>query len=284
MNMMDLLKILVNQEQESRIIQDRARYLAREGVANGNNHFDSNPWRQMIVEWYYSIVDRIGADRELVYITMNILDRFVDVKTFYLKDKKEYEKAVIASLLISSKLYADEYICPREIIQLASSSITTKSIMATTVEIYESLSWDFCIPTAARFAHTFVKCISENPSALDRRNRSEIFEDAIFQIELSVQDSVCSSQPPSLVAWMAVENAIEATNTDVSLEDLKNFRSQVSKITGHQYSVELRSRLRGFKVNLIASDNSEHFYQAPPLKPRPLKDIPVVSMNDMKSL
>jgi len=236
----------------------------------------------MIVEWYYSIIDQMGADRELVYITMDILDRFLDVKCSYLKDKKQYEKAVIASLLISAKLYADEYICPRQIIQLTSSSITTKHIMDTTVEIYESLTWDHCIPTAARFVHTFVKALPENSFAGNKRSRADIYEDAIFQIELSVQDTVCSSQPASLVAWMAVENAVESAKC-LFPEDLQYFRSQVSKTTGHQYSMELRCRLRGFQANLIVADDLDQVHLSS-LKPRPLKDIPVVSMNDLNPM
>ena len=124
----DVLKLLLIQENES-ITIDRARSLAQTDNTAGTSFFSTNPiWRQMIVEWYYSIIDQVGADRELVYIAMDILDRFLDVKTSYLKDKKEYEKAVIASLLISTKLYADEYICPKELLQLTSSSITSRDI------------------------------------------------------------------------------------------------------------------------------------------------------------
>ena len=100
----DVLKLLLIQENES-ITIDRARSLAQTDNTAGTSFFSTNPiWRQMIVEWYYSIIDQVGADRELVYIAMDILDRFLDVKTSYPtlyyiipqgQVKKEYEKAVM---------------------------------------------------------------------------------------------------------------------------------------------------------------------------------------------
>ena len=207
---------------------------------------------------------------------MDILDRFLDVKTSYLKDKKEYEKAVIASLLISTKLYADEYICPKELLQLTSSSITSRDIMDTAVDIYESLSWNHSIPTAARFVHTLVKLLPEN---FTKKSRADIFENAIYQIELSVQDAICSSQPASLVAWMAVENGLE-TAIFLSPDERHEFRSRVSKTTGHEYSTELRNRLRGFQANVVLSDETKEIHHVS-LKPRSLKDIPVVSMHEI---
>jgi hypothetical protein len=272
----DVLKLLLIQENES-ITIDRARSLAQTDNTAGTSFFSTNPiWRQMIVEWYYSIIDQVGADRELVYIAMDILDRFLDVKTSYLKDKKEYEKAVIASLLISTKLYADEYICPKELLQLTSSSITSRDIMDTAVDIYESLSWNHSIPTAARFVHTLVKLLPEN---FTKKSRADIFENAIYQIELSVQDAICSSQPASLVAWMAVENGLE-TAIFLSPDERHEFRSRVSKTTGHEYSTELRNRLRGFQANVVLSDETKEIHHVS-LKPRSLKDIPVVSMHEI---
>ncbi len=238
----------------------------------------------MIVEWYYSVIDQVGADRELVYIAMDILDRILDVKTSYLKDKKEYEKAVIASLLISTKLYADEYICPKELLQLTSSSITSRDIMDTAVDIYESLSWNHSIPTAARFVHTLVRLLPKNSFARTEKSRADIFDNAIHQIELSVQDVICSNLPPSLVAWMVVENALETTKF-LTPDDLHEFRSHVSKTTGHEYSVGLRHRLQGFQANQVATLTQQdeevlHVLSAARL----LKDIPVVSLHDFDSV
>ena len=279
--MTNLFKNLLIQEIEYTTIRDRARRLAQT-----DNTSTSNPiWRQMIVEWCYSITDRVGADRELVYITMNILDRFLDVKISYRTDKKEYEKAIIASLLITAKLYAEEdYICLRQLLQLTSSCFTSRDILDTAVDIYESLSWEHSIPTAARFVHTLVRLLPKNSFARTEKSRADIFDNAIHQIELSVQDVICSNLPPSLVAWMVVENALETTKF-LTPDDLHEFRSHVSKTTGHEYSVGLRHRLQGFQANQVATLTQQdeevlHVLSAARL----LKDIPVVSLHDFDSV
>ena len=148
--------------------------------------------------------------------------------------------------------------------------------MDTAVDIYESLSWNHSIPTAARFVHTLVKLLPEN---FTKKSRADIFENAIYQIELSVQDAICSSQPASLVAWMAVENGLE-TAIFLSPDERHEFRSRVSKTTGHEYSTELRNRLRGFQANVVLSDETKEIHHVS-LKPRSLKDIPVVSMHEI---
>ena len=201
-------------------------------------------WRKMVVEWCYSIIDHVGADREIVYITMNILDRYMAARklsqTSRLTKKRAYETAVLASLLITTKLYAEDHICMRQLVQMSSSSITTAEIMSTAKDMYKTLSWQQTIPTAARFVHALLELL---PDRISATSKAELFENATYQIELSVQDEVCSREPPSLIAWMVLENALEET-TILSEDECRDFSRLVSEATNHDSSMMLRIRLR----------------------------------------
>jgi hypothetical protein len=96
----------------------------------------------------------------------------------------------------------------------------------------------------------------------------------VFQIEISVQEEFSSYQPPSLIAWMALENAMSGTMTH---GEISRIRSLVSTVTGHQYNMLIRRRLANFQVNVIPPDDQE---EMPALKPRFLKDEDITAVSD----
>jgi hypothetical protein len=270
-----------------------------------------NPvWRQMVVEWCYQVIDHISADRELVYITMNILDRFLAVRyssdtttcsssgRCYLTDKKDYETAVMTALLMTMKLQGLSSLCISDLVKMSSNSVTSKDIIEAGKEIIQSLTWNKQIPTAARFAHALVQLL---PETLDERIKMSIFENAVFQIELSVQDEFCSHQPPSLIAWMAFENALSDTLLPPELK--ASICSQVSTIMGHNYCINVRRRLQTFQLQshvsttapvLIPPDDDDEDEESLPsssatdlvfnLKSRPLTESNVISLEDLTSI
>jgi Cyclin len=229
-----------------------------------------NPiWRQMIVDWCYQIIDHIGADRELVYITMNILDRFLAAVHFlaknkkqdattptllprstassvrtrnYLTDKKAYETAVMTSLLITMKLQGLSSLCITDLVQMSSNSVTSKDIIEVGKEIISILSWNRKIPTAARFVHEMVHLL---PDSVDERTKVSLYEMSVFQVELSIQDESCSHHPPSLVAWMSLENAMDDMSVPKYIRAI--VRRTISKELGHEYNYFLRTMLYKFQ-------------------------------------
>mmetsp|Transcript_14238 Transcript_14238/g.26713 ORF Transcript_14238/g.26713 Transcript_14238/m.26713 type:complete len:409 (+) Transcript_14238:217-1443(+) len=273
------LKRLVAQEQHSSSIQSRCEEdtKQRTQLLLGSRHVNiHNPiWRQMIVNWCYQVIDHIGADRELVYITMNILDRFLAVYFYtnknknnnrqdvasstgsgllpsrsassirtrnYLTDKKAYETAVMTSLLITMKLEGVSSLCITDLVQMSSNSVTSKDIIEVGKEIISSLSWNKQIPTAARFANALVHLL---PDSMDEHTIVSIYDMSVFQIELSVQDESCSHYPPSLVAWMAFENAMDDVNIP---QDIRaRVRMTISQELGHEYNYSLRTVLYKFQ-------------------------------------
>lgn len=216
----------------------------------------NNTWRQMVVRWCYSIVDHINADREVVYIAIHILDRFLKsqltkpcTKRRYHTDKKDYEAAVMTALLITLKLHggsSSSTVCIEDILDLSKSSVTTRDVVEVGQTLVESLQWDKQLPTAARFAHAFVDML---PSSVKSDTRQALFEESVFTIELSVHDQFCSNEAPSLIAWMALENAM--TSHVIPQDTIHCFRAKVSKVTGLTYDASVRRYLCSLQSTAI---------------------------------
>lgn len=227
-----------------------------------------NPvWRQMVVEWCYHVIDHISADRELVYIAINILDRFLSVhfRTLtsnaknntntdgrrYLTDKRDYETAVMTALLLTLKLQGITSLSIENLVQMSSNSVSSTDILEVAQDIIHSLKWNSQIPTAARFAHVYIQLLSDD--IFDEDSKVAIFESTVFQIELSIQDEAFSYAPPSLVAWMAFENALSEVASQ--LVDLSSVRHIIAKETRNDQSMPLREKLQHFQARSFVREN-----------------------------
>ena len=230
--------------------------ITQQPSANASFMSHNSTWRQMVVQWCYSIIDHINADREVVYIAIHILDRFLKsqltkpcTKRKYHTDKKDYEAAVMTALLITLKLHGESSssaICIEDILNLSQSSVTTRDVVEVGETLVESLQWDKQVPTAARFAHALVDML---PSSVKSENRQALFEECVFTIELSVHDQFCSNEAPSLIAWMALENAM--TSHLIPQDTIHSFRAKVSKVTGLTYDASVRRYLCSLESTAI---------------------------------
>ena len=279
---METLKRLIVLESASMSSIDNARKRWR---SRAHDYCSQNPeWRRLVVDWLYSIIDNIGADRELVYITVDIFDRYLTVRSQitrkYHQDKNAYETAAIAALVLAMKLYAPtehDLNWNKDFYKIIHRTITIQNVSKRAKDIYTCLNWDQHIPTAARFANALVQVL---PKSLSEHCKNEAFDSAVFQIELSIQDEMCSTYPASLVAWMALENALSQSDqlTDVEMDV---FRTQVAEVSGHEYNTALRRKLQSFLTSVIPQGNGGEKECLHILQQRPLKDIPVVSCNNL---
>jgi hypothetical protein len=213
-------------------------------------------WRRMVVQWCYNVVDHIQADREIVYVAMNILDRFLVSQVTspcqsqnYLTDRRDYEAAVMASFLITLKLQGISSMCLKDLIKMSRHSVASSDIVRAGEAIVQNLKWSTQLPTAARFVHALIDLLS---SSIKKSTCQNLFDECIFSIELSVQDERCCRELPSLVAWIALENAMELKRIPDAVVDA--FRCKVSKILELDQNQDLRYHLRGIS-ELTKQDN-----------------------------
>lgn len=236
-------------------------------------------WRRLAVQWCYDILDSIGntsviqdgSNRgEIVYITMSTFDRYLALPKN--ADRRNniafYEISIISSLLLILKHFS-----PSEVIfddpfsfffslqytdkgtssARSISSITVNDIRKICKDIYctsLSPSWDSISSlTPIRFIKVLMKLfwVDAGVAQLERLAIRQIYESPI------VMDEHCMMLPPSLIAWMSIENAfllLQQQHDDDSdayyhytLEDQSNFRRLVMEISGHSYNAQLQNIL-----------------------------------------
>lgn len=229
--------------------QERAFHQNVEGEtcyrALHDDEVHNSVWRQMVVQWCYTVVDLIQADREIVYVAINILDRFLASqlsspcsKRHYLTDRKDYETAVMTSLLITLKLQGSSTLSIHDLIKMSRNSVTAKDIIFTGKAIVRRLGWNKQIPTAAKFAHALIDLL---PQSVQEETKQAIFEQTVYSIELSVHDTRISAELPSLVAWMSLDYAMELEG--ISKHIIASFRANVVRITKLKHVPSVRRRI-----------------------------------------
>jgi len=62
--------------QETEVYQCSIDYMKSYAIV-GNHNKDFDKWRRNVCKWSYDIVDHFGFDREVVYISLNYLDRYI---------------------------------------------------------------------------------------------------------------------------------------------------------------------------------------------------------------
>lgn len=232
-------------------------------------------WRHKVVDWCFKVVDYLDSNRDIVCITMNILDRFLSTQNSspcqeandVVLDKKRYEVAVMTCFLIAMKLQGNTGLSVNDMIKMSMNSITSKEILNMGKDVIKSLTWNFQVPTPARFAEALLQLL---PSTIDRSTISTILDECVFQLEVSVFDRYCSAQSPSLLAWMALENIMDDTElvSGISKKIRSMFRSDVARITGHVLDDILRYRL--CRLHAAGSGNIDAVRNIPTIVPREL--------------
>ena len=229
-------------------------------------------WRPIVVEWIYNVTSHLHANAEIVYITMNILDRFINVQSSlshstlnsdspnqssrlcYCQNNKAYEVAVMTSFLMAMKLEGYNSLEINHLVKMSRNTVTSRQIAETGKKIARSLTWNSQIPTPARFAHAFVQLLP--PSLASNEAKESILKTCIGILNSSLYHSFSSSKPTSLLAWMALEIAIENTNfiTNTDDEAMSAFRSQLSDLIKHSYDMPLRRMLQDISTKYSFQD------------------------------
>lgn len=201
-------------------------------------------WRHLIVQWCYAVADAIEADREIVYIAIHILDTYIaKTQSKNKTNKKQYTIMVMSSFLLSVRLYSSDHIplTVQALLEQSSASVSSSELISRAKDIYTSLTLHANLPTATRFVHALVQNL---PDSISQEEKANIFDDAVFQVELSVFDEfLMNYPPPSFVAWMILENIL-CDRKLLSLSEHNRFREEISSLTGYQQNFSIRSRLQ----------------------------------------
>lgn len=199
-------------------------------------------WRKLVVQWYFDVIDRYEYDRDVGYAAISIFDRFLAIPKSAKRasDKIFYETSATASLILALRLFTNDLPFAEELLEMTKSCISTIDVRNACIEIYGSVDWETLPPAPTQFAKAMIGLL---PSSVSELLKNHLLQSVLYNLELSVQDELCMSLPPSLLAWMALENAFDIIDC-CSYDDKCNLRCTIISMTGHSESLTLRRRLQ----------------------------------------
>ena len=159
-------------------------------------------WRERVAQWCYDIIDHLGEGRELVYVAMNILDRFTNFRPI---DERCYEVEAMSALLLAVHVGGSGALTMHQMLSMSREGIRKDDLIVTGKLMISVLNWNHRFLTPADFVHVLVGDIS---FLLHDCARISLLELSMYLVELAVFDLVLSTKRPSLVAAAATRSAV----------------------------------------------------------------------------
>ena len=182
-------------------------------------------WREKVVQWCYDVVDSLQEDRSIVYVSMNILDRYC---AFLLNetgvDEATYELASLTAMFLAVRIAGSGNLQLPDLIDMSRGGIGVKDVVSMGKCMIGTLNWDRRIVRPSDFLSDLLALV---PSLKDRRQY--FLDSACYLAEIAVFDMVLSRYAPSQVALAAVLNALE---TKASSLETATFCEAVEAVTG----------------------------------------------------
>mmetsp|Transcript_7800 Transcript_7800/g.11203 ORF Transcript_7800/g.11203 Transcript_7800/m.11203 type:complete len:371 (+) Transcript_7800:97-1209(+) len=254
------LSSMMNEEELARSCIDHATLIAAQ---QSRSKSSSNLiWRSKVAQWFYDVVDQLGESRDIVFIAMNIVDRFCSMNSSmqYGRDEQAYEAAAMTGLFLALKLCGRRKLGASEITRMSQHGTGTDEIVRMGKAMISALSWDHKLITPSNFVQAFLALL---PETVNDSTKRALYDTASYLTEASVCDSFFSGMPSSEVAYAAVLNAIgsdEATS-QLKREDLSRFYSLIQDTTSLDHEGEnitlLRSRLNEIYIQSEENNQTE---------------------------
>ena len=242
----------------------------------GHHHHANPVWREKVTQWCYDVVDHLNESRSIVYVAMNILDRFTAKQTAdtVLSDRM-FELASLSALFLAVRISGSGNLRLSQLLGMSRSSFTSKDIIDMGTKMIKSLSWNFRLVTPLEFVKAMCALL---PSSVPKTTQQEILDAASYLVEISVCDWGFASQRASHTALAAVLNALNENRTLA----LAEFNQTVEAITKHvaetRQLMETRIHLRQ-----LFNQSCEHRQVASPHLIVDEDDIPTCVSEDSLS-
>lgn len=172
-------------------------YKLVENESRPHDYIDSQPeinekMRAILIDWLIDVHSKFDLSLETLYLTINIIDRFLAIKTV---PRRELQLVGVSAMLMASKY---EEIWPPEVndfVCLADRAYTHEQILVMEKIILGKLEWTLTVPTPFVFLVRFIKA-----SVPDK----ELENMAHFLSELGMMNYATLMYCPSMVAASAV--------------------------------------------------------------------------------
>ncbi|CAJ2642527.1 unnamed protein product [Trifolium pratense] len=176
-----------------------------------HDYTDSQPeinekMRAILIDWLVDVHTKFELSPEALYLTINIVDRFLAVK---LVPRRELHLVGISAMLMASKY---EEIWPpvvNDFVTLSDYAYTHEQILIMEKTILGKLEWTLTVPTPFVFLVRFIKAASASVSSVsgvpsDQEQEQPLENMAHFLSELGMMHYATLKYSPSMVAAAVV--------------------------------------------------------------------------------
>jgi len=185
-------------------------------------------WREKICEWIFQVVDYLNFNREVAFVSLNYLDRYLSICSV---NGENLQLAALTSFFLAVKLYNPTTLAISSLIQLSRGHFNDKHIVFMENSILWSLTWNVHPPTPLCFVRHFISLLEESSCPSDVT--LEIEELARFLTEISVCDYYFTTRKASLIGLGALLTAFDSIDeSTLPLRVRHSFLIRVRSIAG----------------------------------------------------
>ena len=188
-------------------------YLLRREVKNGTNLEEDevidDSCRQRMCDWSYRIVDHFNGNRDLVFSSFNLLNRFLDKCSC---DRTAFKLAAMTTLYLSIKINCRKPVTIETFANLSRNEFQVEHIQEMEGIILQALCWRVNPPTAASFIHLLHVQL---PSRIKSSVKQTILQRSCFFSEISLFDYFFVTQKSSTIALASITNALEGIDSKI---------------------------------------------------------------------
>jgi hypothetical protein len=166
-------------------------------------------WRELVSQWYYDVSDHLEESRDVPYVAMNMLDRYLASSSSRPVEKNSFEVVAITSLFLAVKLNGSSSLTIPDLLSMSRSPLDANCILATGKDMLQVLSFDAKIFTPT----DFLKAMISLHSSLDDRMAIELFERSAYMCEISVSDHFFVGVQASKIACAALKAVLDLPST-----------------------------------------------------------------------
>ncbi|CAL9220412.1 unnamed protein product [Arabidopsis halleri] len=173
--------------------------------------------RSILIDWLVEVHVKFDLSSETLYLTVNIIDRFLSLKTV---PRRELQLVGVSALLIASKY---EEIWPpqvNDLVYVTDNSYNSKQILVMEKTILGNLEWYLTVPTQYVFLVRFIKASGSDPKV-------ENMVHFLAELGLMHHDSLMFC--PSMLAASAVYTARCCLNKTPTWTDTLKFHTGYSE-------------------------------------------------------
>ncbi|KAI3446556.1 hypothetical protein Pfo_003221 [Paulownia fortunei] len=172
-------------------------YKSVENEGRAHDYMDSQPeinekMRAILIDWLIQVHHKFELSPETLYLTINIVDRYLASKTTL---RKELQLVGMGAMLIASKyeeIWAPEV---NELVCISDRSYSNEQVLVMEKRILGQLEWNLTVPTPYVFLVRFIKA-----SMTD----SDVENMVYYLAELGMMNYVSLIYCPSMIAASAV--------------------------------------------------------------------------------